>query len=416
MTNRSSMRILEISECFPNKFKPVTGEFILQHAKALSEFCSLTMLVPLRLMPPRELFKVNPFRFIRNIYKWYRNIYETKNISEGNLEVVYLPYFSLPKPYFDRLNEKMTEVFFYNGFKKCAESFNPDIIYCNWINPWSNISYRLSREFRKPFVIDHHEDIPTLKKLNPDNYREQLNKFENADKIIVHSTLNKTELENENLKLKEVKIIYLGQNFNITQSRKVFNYDEPRIVCVSHLYEPRKNIDVLIKAFDNLNKNLPSKLTIAGDGSLKSSYEELSASLPSGSSISFRGSLSQDEIGNLLDESDIFVLPSYPEAFGIVLIEAIAKGLPVVTCRGNGGGEELLKLGYPVILAEPGSSENLSGKISGLVNDREKMDLMSVTGKNIARRYFSWKINAEETYGFLKTTLDEFYGKNKCAE
>ena len=63
------LTVAEISECFPNKFKPVTGEFISQHARALSQFCNVIMIVPLRYVPPKELFSLNPFKLFEGISK-----------------------------------------------------------------------------------------------------------------------------------------------------------------------------------------------------------------------------------------------------------------------------------------------------------------------------------------------------------
>ena len=106
-----------------------------------------------------------------------------------------------------------------------------------------------------------------------------------------------------------------------------------------------------------------------------------------------------------MSNSDIFILPSYPEAFGVVIIEALAKGLPVITCNGNGGGEELKKLGYPVVLVKPDSQEDLAESITELSKDEVRMKDMSAKGIEIVRKYFTWKKNAENTYQLLSDTI-----------
>jgi glycosyltransferase involved in cell wall biosynthesis len=407
------MTVVEISECFPNRYKPVTGEFILQHVKALSTYCRVITLVPVRFVPTKELFSKGPVNALSELSKWYNSLNNTKNYTEGNLSVFYFGYVSLPRPFFESADVKLISFFFYRKVKSLLKDLHPDIMNCNWLRPWSELTGKLADELDIPFIIDHHEDIPTLKKLFPNDYSGFLKTFEKADRIIVHSSRNKKELEEEKLNIKKVSVVYLGQNFSTLNKPKVFNFNKPKLVCVSHLYERRKNIDVLINALALIKKNGNDtfSLTITGDGNLKQEYMEIAESLGIKDIIDFTGSKSQNELGDILDEADIFVLPSYPEAFGVVFIEALAKGLPVITCEGNGGGEELKKLGYPAVLVKPGSSEKLSEAIIELSNDKDKMMLMSDSGKKIVNEYFTWDKNARSAFQIIEETIKEFHSK-----
>jgi len=404
--------VAEISECFPNNFKPFTGEFILQHARALSAHCRVIMIVPLRFLPPKELFSFNPFKTILNIFKWFSKLNRTHNFTEGNLKVIYLGYFIFPFSFMEFINVKILNILFYKRVINILINEGCNLIYCNWIRPWAKLSCNIAAELKVPFLIDHHEDIPTLKTLYPDNYKEYLKIFESAFKIIVHSNVNKIDIENENLNLNEIKINHLGQNFSVSEIPKVFTLSEINLICVSHLHEPRKNIDVLINAVFLLKDEFKLKLKIVGDGNLKNNYSGLSDSLSLSDRIEFCGAKSQKEIGELLDASDIFILPSFPEAFGVVLTEAMAKGLPVISCTGNGGAEEISGLGYPVILTKPGSVSELAGAIIKLAADLSLMNLMSEAGKETVKENFTWRQNGISTYEFIKQTLIEFKNKS----
>ncbi len=250
--------------------------------------------------------------------------------------------------------------------------------------------------------------MPTLKKLFPERHEHFIKVFEKADKIVVHSTLNKDDLLNEKLRLPEVKIIYYGQNFTVNPELKDFNFKKLKLICVSHLNEPRKNIDDLIKAVSDLKSSIDVELMIIGNGVLKENYIKLSRELNLNNEICFTGMKTQKEIESLLNESHIFVLPSFPEAFGIVFIEALAKGLPVITCEGIGGGEELKRLGYPVITVKPNSPAQLSEAILNLSNDKDKMRHMSEKGKEIVKNNFTWDRNGFNSYKLLEDTLNEF--------
>ena len=404
------LTVVEISECFPNKYKPVTGEFILQHVKALSAYCRVITLVPVRFVPTKELLSEGPVKTFSAIRNWYNALRNTGNYTVGNLSVIYFGYVSLPRPYFESEDVKLINFFFYSKLKNILKNLKADIIYCNWLRPWSELSARLADEFRIPFIIDHHEDIPTLKKLFPESYHIFLKSFEKADRVIVHSSVNKKELEDENLNIKNISTVYLGQNFSTESRPKIFDFISPKLICVSHLYERRKNIDVLIKAIALIKSRGYNNfsLIIAGDGNLRQEYEDLSVNLGVREIVNFSGSRSQAELGLLLEESDIFILPSFPEAFGVVLIEALAKGLPVITCEGNGGGEELKQLGYPAVLVKPDSPEKLSEAVIELSKDKVKMSLMSEIGKQIINKYFTWDKNAESSVRIIEETIKEF--------
>jgi len=407
------MTIVEISECFPNKFKPVTGEFILQHVKALSVHCRVITLVPVRFVPTKELFSKGPAKALPELKNWYKSLKKTNNYTEGNLSVIYFGYVSLPRPYFESADIKFINFFFYNRVKSLLKDHNPDLICCNWLRPWSELSYKLAAELNVPFIIDHHEDIPTLKKLFPADYKIFFKPFENADRIIVHSSVNKNELEEENLNLKKVSVVYLGQNFSTSSKAKVFNFNQLKLVCVSHLYERRKNVDVLIKALAIIKRNgyTTFSLSIAGDGNLKQEYTDLANSLEVQDIVIFTGSKTQEDLGKILDGADIFILPSYPEAFGVVFIEALANGLPVITCEGNGGGEELKMLGYPAVLVKPDSPEKLSEAVIELSKDKDRMARMSEKGKQIVNEYFTWDKNARSSIGIFEEVIKEYHSK-----
>lgn len=369
------------------------------------------MIVPLRYMPGREILTGDSEGLFKNFNNWLSGIKDTSDYSEGNLRVIYFGYISLPRPFFESADNTFINFFFYNKLKKLITEQNPDLIYCNWIRPWAPVTAGITKELNIPFVIDHHEDIPTLKKLFPDKASQFLQVFKSADKIIVHSGLNKKQLVNEKLTEREIKVIHLGQNFDVSITEKYFDNSNLRLICVSHLTEKRKNIDVLIKAVSLLDKKIDFELTVIGDGVFKNEYMDLATSIGQKEKVFFKGALSHEDIGAELDVSDIFILPSFPEAFGIVMTEALAKGVPVISCHGNGGAEELKALGYPVILVPPENENELAKAIEDLSNNRSEMKQMSEKGKIIVSDNFTWDMNGISTYKFLDNTLRNFINK-----
>lgn len=394
------MKILQISECFPARDNPTRCRFVPDHANALSELCDVEMIVPVRLVPPKEAL----MKGLKGISEWKESVLSDP-CEKWSFEVRPMRYFSLPRPFLEPLDVKLVSFLYKDVISAHAGRFKADAMICHWLRPWAYAAGIAARELGIPLIIDHHEDIPTMKELFPDSYKKFLDLFRLSDSVIVHSTRNRKELEDEASFNGMIYTIYLGQSLPVLEKERKFASGKPSLVCISHLHERRKSIDVLIRAASILKGRTEFSLKIAGDGILRKEYEALAVSLGLKEEIKFCGNADEVLKRKLLDESDIFILPSFPEAFGIVITEAMARGVPVITPEGNGGGEEIAILGYPAVTALPGSPEDLADKIIDLLNDTNRMKCMSEAGRNLAGQHFTWRNNAAETLGAVKETV-----------
>jgi glycosyltransferase involved in cell wall biosynthesis len=114
-----------------------------------------------------------------------------------------------------------------------------------------------------------------------------------------------------------------------------------QFITVAHLH-PKKNISGLLEAFtEAFSAQDDVLLTIVGDGPKRSALEHQARGFGLNNRVSFRGALDRSTLRSALWEADAFVLPSRHETFGVVLIEAMATGLPVVATR-CGGPEDIV--------------------------------------------------------------------------
>ena len=112
-----------------------------------------------------------------------------------------------------------------------------------------------------------------------------------------------------------------------------------RILSVCYM-KPLKGVDLLLCAFAEVSRRIPeAELEIAGDGPDRKKLEKLARDLRLGSRVKFLGTLSRTEVRKAMWRSHLLAHPSFYETFGVVLIEAMATGLPVVAAR-CGGPEE----------------------------------------------------------------------------
>ena len=135
--------------------------------------------------------------------------------------------------------------------------------------------------------------------------------------------------------------------------------EETVLISVGRL-APEKNWDTLLRAFANIHTEHPNvRLVLIGDGPAKQSLEALTAELGFADRVTFTGSLPFDEIPRYLKAADLFVFASVTETQGLVTMEAMAAGLPVVAVDGPGtrdivehGKQGFLVENDPVALAK----------------------------------------------------------------
>ena len=140
-----------------------------------------------------------------------------------------------------------------------------------------------------------------------------------------------------------------------------------RFITVSRLSEPRKNIDLVLRALAQIKDKFNFEYTVIGEGELMASLKKLAQSLKLEQKVYFRGRLSDSSLRELLCSSDLFILPSSVlqgnfEGFGIVYLEANACGVPVLALRAA-GAQEAIKEGVSGFFIEEPTAEQLSGAL-----------------------------------------------------
>jgi glycosyltransferase involved in cell wall biosynthesis len=158
-----------------------------------------------------------------------------------------------------------------------------------------------------------------------------------------------------------------------------------RLVTLASLAQMYKGPDILIKAVHRcVSQGFDLTLHIAGHGKHRPEMERLAASLRLGERVKFLGLLPAGaEVRALLDQSDLFVLPSLCEGLPRAMVEAMARSLP---CIGTtvGGIPELLP---PEDMVPPGDVDALAGKIREVLNSPARMAKMSARNLTKAAEY-----------------------------
>ena len=170
-------------------------------------------------------------------------------------------------------------------------------------------------------------------------------------------------------------------------------------------FSPQKNHHLLIEAFNKAIKECSDlKLLLVGDGELRSGIEKLVKKKGLDQDIRFLG-LHQD-IPELLAASDIFILSSDWEGFGLVIAEAMAAGKPVIATA-VGGVSELVEDGKTGLLVPPQNASALSQAIIQLADSPSLRKSMGREGQKIARERFDINLITKQYEKLYLQTLDK---------
>jgi L-malate glycosyltransferase len=150
---------------------------------------------------------------------------------------------------------------------------------------------------------------------------------------------------------------------------------------------PRKGLDILIRAFaSEFRGDETVRLVIGGGGAIQQDLEALAKSSGVQPQVRFLGEIPRDAVREAMWAANCFVLPSHAENFGVVLIEALSTGLPVIsTCCG--GPEDIITDAVGTLL-RPGDERGLAEALSAMRN-RPAFDAAAVRSYAIARYGYS---------------------------
>ena len=167
------------------------------------------------------------------------------------------------------------------------------------------------------------------------------------------------------------------------------------LLFVGRLVE-RKGVRVLLDALARLSDRGDVFLRIVGDGPKREALEAQAAELGIGGRVRFTGTLSEEDLAEHFARCDALVLPAVVDAkgdtegLGVVLIEAMSYGKPVIA-SGVGGIVDVVQHGRNGLLVPPNDAEALAGAISTLLSHPQRAKTMGLQGRDDVQDAFSWE-------------------------
>lgn len=271
--------------------------------------------------------------------------------------------------------------------------------------------YAASKYFKIPYIITYHQDVignSSLKKFifkiyNSIFQRSIINGSSHVLALSLDHIMNSQIRQIVNMPNKVI-VVPNGIDPSSFQGapkedvRKKYGIQEGELVIcfvgtldTAHYF---KRLDILIKAFTPWVK--VSRLVIIGDGNLRPLFADMVEKMKLGDDVIFVGCLSNQETIDYVKQVDMLVLPSTDtESFGIVLLEAMACGKPVIASS-LPGVRSLVRDGYNGLLFQVGNAHDLSEKIGSLLKNKGLREILGANGKDDAFKHYSWEKIAQQ--------------------
>ena len=208
-----------------------------------------------------------------------------------------------------------------------------------------------------------------------------------ADSVTVNSRYLEDRLQ------KKVEIIGNGINLDEFSTIQPFSHPNPYILFLGRLVY-KKGVDLLIQAYAAVCRDLPFDLLIAGDGQERRNLEDLVKKRGMGDRIKFLGQVENKFGHELMAGASLFVVPSRLEPFGIVVLEAMATGCPVLASR-TGGLTEIIQDGQTGVLFSSEDVVDLSTKLLELLLNPTKMERLKTAAWEGVQKY-TWDVVARK--------------------
>jgi len=391
------VKILVISHMYPYSDKDTYGLFVHNQVKALkAQGCEVKVICPMPYAP-------HVLSFFKDKWRRYNSV-PKKQILDG-IEVYYPRYLEFPKSMF----MEHSGFFMYKGVlkvvKEIYKEFKFDLIHSHVLLPDGYGAMLLNKNYKVSHVSTVHGQDFQVTIHRSDKFKERIYEVINAcDAVVTVSTKLKNVIKEENLR---GKIYVINNGINIDDCNcKDEAKDEDRIVIlsVSNLIKT-KGIDLNIKAIKRLVEKYPNILyRIVGAGPEMDNLKTLTQKLSLQDNVEFTGKISNQEVMKYMKSCQIFSLPSWEEGFGVVYIEAMAHGKPVIGVKGQ-GIEDVIKDGENGFLANPKDSEDLARILEYLLENEEKAVAIGNKGKLTVLNNFTWKHNAEKTISLYENIL-----------
>lgn len=308
-----------------------------------------------------------------------------ENIFYHEVQVSDYPLFEY-QPYETELASKVVDVVKYEGL---------DILHVHYAIPHASAAFMAQQILKAqginiPFITTLHGTDITLVGKDP-SFEPVISFCINASDAV--TAVSESLMKDTYTHFETKRKIHVIPNFIQSKAelpeinmekRRHYAQDHELILCHISNFRPVKRITDVVRIFEKVQEKLPARLLLAGDGPDRAIAERLARDLGICQKITFTGKVR--ETSPILELSDLFLLPSETESFGLAALEAMAEGVPVVSSN-TGGIPEVNIDGFSGFTSNVGDVESMAQNAIRILENRETHQLFRKNALEQAKRF-----------------------------
>ena len=373
------MKLLIVPSWYPTNIHPESGTFFRDRAKILQQ-CGFSITIATHILHSTKdilKFKQNDNNINPEVDDGVV-VYKTESIN---------PFPKMPNKTFNHYKKLILSL-----VKNVINISKPEFVFINSSLYGGAALAKYLHSEMIPFMVSEHLKEFILKNQFSLFQKECINECYNySSKIITTSKVLKNEIINNfNINSKRVLLIPNPADTKYFLPKRSKTGDTFTFISVA-LLRPEKRLDILIKAFAILSKHIPNiVLTVIGDGPEKNKLKLLSHKLGVNNRINFIGYQNKIAVSDILRDHDALVLSSDVETFGVVIVEAMSVGLPVIATKC--GGPESIVVAETGVLVDSNDKNKLSVAMKNMIEDYNNYDSNTI-------RQIAINIYGDKAYG-----------------
>jgi glycosyltransferase involved in cell wall biosynthesis len=376
---------LFLTHWYPTPEMPVNGNFIREHARAVALFQPVTVI------------------HIQGVDANLRQNYAFERCVEGNLTEIHLKYRKGPLPRLTWLRRLRGVDHIFRGLM--GTNCRPDVIHANVFSSADLAAY-LSFRYKIPAVLTEHATSYPRRLFGPFQafkirfYNNRLARIMPVSEDLARHM----QAYGITTRMQVVPNVVDTSQFHPPVLEKHRDRPIAQILVVARL-DPIKGLEDLLAALARLaGRGIKFTAGLVGDGPERQSLQMLAKQLNLEDRLTFYGVKSRGEIAEMLRQVDLFALTSYWENQPVVLLEALASGLPVVAAR-VGGIPEFVKPERGVLI-EPGNVQSIADGLMAVMDHLDDYDSQAIA--RFARENFSYEVVGRQFSQVYAEVIQEY--------
>lgn len=295
----------------------------------------------------------------------------SENISYHEVSVPDYPLFQFA-PYEIALTSKMVEV---TRFEKL------DLLHVHYAIPHASSAY-----LAKQILAAENISLPVITTLHGTDIT-LVGKDKSYEPVVTFAINNSDGITavSESLKQDTLKYFKITNEIEVIPNfvdlkrfskqpkghfRSAIARDDEKLIIHTSNFRKVKRVEDVLKVFEQVRQVMPSKLLLVGDGPERANIEQLCRGLDAGDDVRFLGK--QEAIEELLSVSDLFILPSETESFGLAALEAMACQVPVISTN-TGGLPEVNVQGVTGFMSDVGDVNDMAKNALYILSDPNRL-------------------------------------------